>query len=539
MMYNCPSCGASLQFDISQQKLRCSHCDRLTDVDEYEERVDAADAEAYDAIRYGCFSCGAEIVTTNESMVSHCAFCGSQNVLSHRISRETRPSHIIPFQRTKEDCMSAYAGYLRRFRFAPRELREAEHLDHFMGLYVPYWLYGAKKKGEISFDGEKATGGRGEYRFYDIYRLSVDVDAAYEGLAFDASAKFSDQMADAIAPFGIQKMRPFSPAVLCGFYADLPGVDQTEFQEVAKSIMEKDVYRRSAAKFSSYKLPSTGSPVVPNIVKLEQDEPECALFPVWFMSFRKKISRKKERVAYAIVNGESGKVAGDVPVDEKRFLLFSLLLSIPVFVLLQMFLTVIPENALFISALMSVAVQLSHVRTIKKIRQKESLQRKAAKERYVREMETQVGSTEKGKDSAGRTLSSFFRGLWSVMIALVVAGYLIYRAGTAIDRMSDSAAQVRPLVLAGIALVLLFFRVARNMLKDISVLGYLALLTSAAVLFIRPVDDVWYYLATLFCYGMIVVMLLGLIRQYNVLATNPVPVYREKLSLLYDEEQRV
>ena len=53
------------------------------------------------------------------------------------------------------------------------------------------------------------------------------------------------------------------------------------------------------------------------------------MFPVWFLSYR-----KKDRVAYATVNGQTGLVVADIPIDPKRYLLGSLLLAIPIFALL-------------------------------------------------------------------------------------------------------------------------------------------------------------------------------------------------------------
>ena len=54
-----------------------------------------------------------------------------------------------------------------------------------------------------------------------------------------------------------------------------------------------------------------------------------SLFPVWFLSHR-----TDNRVTYAVVNGQTGRVAADLPVDRKKFLLTSVLMAVPLFVLL-------------------------------------------------------------------------------------------------------------------------------------------------------------------------------------------------------------
>ena len=61
---------------------------------------------------------------------------------------------------------------------------------------------------------------------------------------------------------------------------------------------------------------------------------ELALLPVWFLSYR-----NGDRVSYAVVNGQTGKAAADLPVDGKRYLAGSLLLAVPLFFLLNSYTT--------------------------------------------------------------------------------------------------------------------------------------------------------------------------------------------------------
>ena len=65
------------------------------------------------------------------------------------------------------------------------------------------------------------------------------------------------------------------------------------------------------------------------------------MFPVWFMSYR-----NGDRVAYATVNGQTGKAVADLPVDIRKFIGGSLLLAVPVFILLNLFLTLVHASVL-------------------------------------------------------------------------------------------------------------------------------------------------------------------------------------------------
>ena len=73
------------------------------------------------------------------------------------------------------------------------------------------------------------------------------------------------------------------------------------------------------------------------------------MLPVWFLSYR-----NGGRVSYAVVNGQTGKAAADLPVDKKRYLFGSLLLAVPLFFWLNLNFTIIPGRLL----LMSIALAL-------------------------------------------------------------------------------------------------------------------------------------------------------------------------------------
>ena len=62
---------------------------------------------------------------------------------------------------------------------------------------------------------------------------------------------------------------------------------------------------------------------------------KTGLFPVWLLSYK-----NGKRIAYAAVNGSTGKVAADIPLDIGKFLLGCLIGVIPLYFLLNLFLTV-------------------------------------------------------------------------------------------------------------------------------------------------------------------------------------------------------
>ena len=57
------------------------------------------------------------------------------------------------------------------------------------------------------------------------------------------------------------------------------------------------------------------------------------MFPVWFF----ELIKRTNRIAYAVVNGETGKVYCDIPISESRFHNASMMIAIPIFLILNLF----------------------------------------------------------------------------------------------------------------------------------------------------------------------------------------------------------
>ena len=353
-MYNCPNCSGNLSFDIASQKLMCDYCKTQLDPYEYQKTQDAEESDVFGVTVFTCPQCGGEIMTTNVTAAGFCTYCGASTILDSRIRSEKRPTHIIPFTRTKEDCRKSYTSLVKKALFAPREFRNPEFLDRFRGIYIPYWVYNYSFGGDMNLTGTKSYR-RGDYMITEHYRLSGEVDAGYRGLTHDASSSFDDNVAAAIAPFEAAKMQPFTPSILCGFYADAPDVDSSVYEEdVLDAISEDSINRLSGVPIyrnAGVTMPSAEDfkgKLRGSSLNIKDEEPVCAYLPVWFLTYR-----NKDRVAYAVMNGSTGKLTADLPVDTRKYLLGSILLAVPLFAVLAFLFTLTGQMVLTASSVLA------------------------------------------------------------------------------------------------------------------------------------------------------------------------------------------
>lgn len=344
-MFTCPNCGGNLKFDISTQQLGCEHCQTQMDPYTFDDKEkDAIESQDFDVTIFTCPQCGGEILSTDTSAAEFCTFCGASTILYSRLSKEKRPDYIIPFQKTKEDCKKAYSAIMKKAIFAPDELKNPKYIDGFRGIYIPYWAFYMEQKGPFQLKGSKSRR-RGDYIYTDHYALHGEIDAYYKGLSYDASSSFDDTISAKIAPFDVKGMKAFTPAFLSGFYADTADVEAETYQREAEALAYNTSIGSVYSQFSGISIQAPDSTMDLNTKTKSIDR---TMFPVWFMSYR-----NGDRVAYTTINGQTGKVVTDLPIDTKKYVKGSLLLALPIFILLNLFFTISPNILLILSAILA------------------------------------------------------------------------------------------------------------------------------------------------------------------------------------------
>ena len=357
-MYDCPNCGGNLRFDISLQKLHCDYCGTDLDPYSYEKKKDAVESQVFETTVYTCPQCGGEIMTTNVSATGFCTYCGASTILDSRIRNEKRPARIIPFQKTKEDCKKSFAAMMRRSLYAPKELKSPEYLENFRGIYIPYWMYDFKIN-QIKGMRGSTSARHGDYIVTKHYSLNCDMDTSYNGVSFDASSSLDDSLSESIAPFDANGAKDFTPSFLCGFYADTADVPASTYKGDALSLIAEDVVDRAKSQI----FPGRGAvtPADPErVLRYSSSKPACAMFPVWFLTYR-----HKDRVAYAVMNGQTGKISSDLPIVEGKYLAGSLIFAVPLFFLFNAVLTVTAPTALLLTMIPAAAAGFAFLSEIR------------------------------------------------------------------------------------------------------------------------------------------------------------------------------
>lgn len=547
-MYACAGCGGDLKYDIASGQLSCVYCNTKYDPYEISKDVDG-EQDSYDVTLFKCPQCGGEIYSMDNTAAGFCSFCGASTILSSRLKRERRVNYIIPFKKTKEDCKEAYKKLMRHAIFAPKELKDSKNIDSFRGIYMPYWVYYVKQQGHVGFHGTKSHRS-GDYIITKHYGLHMDVDAQYKGLSYDASSSFADDISQKLAPYDVKNMNPFTPSLLSGFYADASDVEAQIYGGDAKDFACEETvkYVKGNPAVRGYTLEH--NEMLKQRFPVEIVQTDSAMFPVWFLSYR-----NKDRVAYATVNGQTGKVVADLPVDIKKYLLGSAILAVPIIILLNMFLTIRPTVLLPLVAVLATFAIILHASEMKQIAVKEGYEDdKGAQAGLEKKRERERAEQRMAMDEMGGSIEEPFvvtKDQMNQQMAkkkdkksdnnstkAVVIAFLIFFSLPMMGGLMSVLTSGGGFIISIIALVVACIftaksvsnakRIASKKGNAHSVWALAAVIISTVICVMNPVLDAWYYAGVVLALIAMSGTLLDIIVSYNILVTRKLPQFDYK-----------
>jgi len=364
--YQCPSCTGPLHYAGDSGMLECEYCGSKFETEQIENLYapkDEAAAEAfvqeeaeqependeswedageYDAAgedwdgegmkQYNCPSCGAELVCDETTAATSCPYCGNPSIVPGQFQNMLKPDYVLPFKLDKEQAVAALKRYYKGKKLLPKAFAEKNHIEEIKGVYVPFWLFDGEAEADISYAATRVYSSvRGDERIIttDHYVLRRAGTVSFERIPADASSKMPDAHMDAIEPFDYDELKPFSMAYLPGYLADRYDVDSkscAERVDLRAKNTAVSVMNQSVAGYA------TCVPTSQN-VRIRRGSVKYALLPVWMLSTR----WNGQNFLFAM-NGQTGKLIGDLPVSKGRFAAWFAGIAAPLALLLYLLL---------------------------------------------------------------------------------------------------------------------------------------------------------------------------------------------------------
>ena len=331
--YQCPACGGPLRYDGAKAMLVCDHCDSEFGVAEVEARyavkqqaaeskarAEAAainEAQARGAAEglnatYRCSSCAAELVCDDTTAVTECPYCGNPVVAAGRLAGDFRPQLVIPFKLDRNAAKAALANHYKGKALLPKGFVDGNRINELQGVYVPFWLMDASARANATYTATKTRRRReGDDEIVDTDHFDVERAGtmSFSRIPVDASTKMPDAHMDAIEPFDYSALVPFSVAYMPGFVANRYDEDAATCRPRAEKRVDASAGQALRTSVEGYDSVSCQR------CDVDKDWAEAvyALLPVWMLG-----TTWEGRQFLFAMNGQTGRLVGDLPVDKKK-----------------------------------------------------------------------------------------------------------------------------------------------------------------------------------------------------------------------------
>ena len=324
--HKCPNCDAVLKFNPHGGNWKCEYCRGEFALEQLEDKIKKSEKtvvakqndEGLDV--YTCNNCGASIIVNPNVSTTSCVYCKNTAILKDKLQGEFNPNYVIPFKHTKEDAINAFKKLGKGKILMPKAFNIKKNIKEISGIYIPFWLFDFMANGEMNADCKRISSWRsGNYRYTktDTYLATRGGNMNFDNIPVDGSKRFPNDVMNSIEPFDYNDLKPFNYSYLSGFLSEKYDVNKDQ-------AMEDAISRAKASFVDEMKKDIRGyNTVIPvrNNINLQNTKSSYVLLPVWMLNIK-----YKNKIYTFAMNGQTGKLVGNIPIDIKKSILLWILL---------------------------------------------------------------------------------------------------------------------------------------------------------------------------------------------------------------------
>lgn len=330
--FKCPCCDGAIAFDAVSQNLKCPYCGTEFDVETlsgYNNDVsnDGTDSMEWEEAEtqewtegdseglrvYVCKSCGGEIVADEQQAATSCPYCDNPVVFNGQLSGVLKPDLVVPFKLDKKMAIETLKKHYEGKILLPKAFKTQNHLEEIKGIYVPFWIYDTDTDAHMRYRATRTrfwSDSRYNYTETSYYSVTRGGTLGFKDVPVDGSSKIDNVMMESLEPFNLSAAVDFETAYLAGYLADKYDVDSETCsgranQRIKRSTEEE--FRKTVVGYNTVSEVSSG-------VQFRNGRSRYALLPIWLLT-----TKWNGNTYHFAINGQTGKLAGDLPMDKSIF----------------------------------------------------------------------------------------------------------------------------------------------------------------------------------------------------------------------------
>ena len=342
--FHCPACGADANWNPAKQALVCPFCgtespftlperDAATTVVEHDllEALSKLPAQERGwqaektAVR--CQSCRAISVFDPGRVGRTCEFCGSAQLLPHEeVDAAFRPESLLPLTIAEPQARDLMRRWFGAQWLAPNALGKKALTDTLRAMYLPFWTFDAHAYARWTADaGTYYYTGSGKRRQRHVrWRPAAgELSHVFDDELVCASTGVHTGRLRAVEPFPTGQLIPYDAGYLAGWVVERYQID---LRAAAAQSLER--MRATLRQMCARAVPGDTHRNLQVDATFSNQHFKHILAPVWLVSYV-----YHGRSYQVVINGVTGKIAGERPWSWIKITLLVILALIVVYVL--------------------------------------------------------------------------------------------------------------------------------------------------------------------------------------------------------------
>jgi hypothetical protein len=350
----CPACGAQAEWHPGKQKLVCPFCGTESpyavsptgDIQELDLvralRELPEDARGWQTERrtVQCRSCKAVSVFDPARVGQRCEFCGSPELVAYdEIKSPIRPQSLLPFRVSESAVREQIRRWYKSKWLAPGSLKSRALVDTVKGIYIPYWTFDAQVEcpweadaGHYYYTTETYRDNKGHMQTRQVQHVRWEPASGVVNHFFDdepipGTRGVSHALLRQIEPYPTTELVAYDTSYLSGFVVEHYQVVLLEAAQASEAAMHGKLEALCAADVpgDTYRNlvihPTFSARTFKHI-----------LVPLWLLTYT-----YGARVFHVLVNGATGRMAGEYPKSFWKifFLVVGIIILVMIVLLLQ------------------------------------------------------------------------------------------------------------------------------------------------------------------------------------------------------------
>lgn len=292
-------------------------------------QVDQAQAKQGDVAAthtFECQTCGAALTVDVRERSITCPFCDSNYVVEIAAVDSSRqaPEFVIGFTITPEQALEKFRAWIQDGGwFRPGDLHQAKIEEKLRGVYIPFWSFSMLARSQwsatigenwqrtesytTSENGKTVTKTR-TVTETEWWPLSGKHHRYYSGYLVSGSRGLPQQYAEMIKPFRTEALKRYEPYFLAGWLSEEYSVDREEALAHCK-----DEFQSWEKQNIKQFMPGDSSRGLVVTTEFSDINSDLILLPIYLLSYR-----YGDKVYRFLINGQTGKAAGDKPYSRVR-----------------------------------------------------------------------------------------------------------------------------------------------------------------------------------------------------------------------------